>query len=195
MARARRIRYSLSNFASFGFSGWIADENAPGFHVFHRYRSCANDCSFADCHARSHECIRTNPGLGPNRNRRTKQGKIRLRVVVCSCANMSAMRNCYASSERHAAEVVDQRVLTNRAFISRLEIPREIDRCRWIYMNAATNPCSETAEQKSPPAEAGPRTEPKKRPREGPQHPADDVASWVFPGAAIFFNVQHAKHH
>src|SRR6266545_798724 len=62
-------------------------------------------------------------------------------------------------------------------------------------MNATTNLCSETTKQKSPPAETGPRTEPKKRARETPQHPADDLAGRIFPGAAILFNVQHPKDH
>ena len=62
-------------------------------------------------------------------------------------------------------------------------------------MNATTNLCSETTKQKSPPAETGPGTEPKKRARETPQHPADDLAGRIFPGAAILFNVQHPKDH
>jgi hypothetical protein len=60
-------------------------------------------------------------------------------------------------------------------------------------MNAATYLCSETAEQKSPPAETRPGTEPKERLRKGPQHPAGDLAGRIFPGATILFNVQQAK--
>ena len=60
-------------------------------------------------------------------------------------------------------------------------------------MNAPTDLCSETTEQKSPPAETGPGAEPKKRLPEGPQHSARELTWRVFPGAAILFNVQHAR--
>jgi hypothetical protein len=42
-------------------------------------------------------------------------------------------------------------------------------------MNAVTDLCSKTAKQKSPPAEARPGAEPKKRLRECPQHPAREL--------------------
>ena len=58
-------------------------------------------------------------------------------------------------------------------------------------MNVATNFCSKTAKQKSPPAETRPGTEPKKRLGKHPQHAADDLARRVFSGATILFNVQH----
>jgi hypothetical protein len=60
-------------------------------------------------------------------------------------------------------------------------------------MNASTDLCSETAEQKSSPAETGPGAEPKKRLRKSPQNAATDLTRRVFPGAAILFNVQHVK--
>jgi len=94
---------------------------------------------------------------------------------VCSRANMSAVGNCYASPQRHPAEIVNERTLTDRRFISGFKIPREINCRRRIHMNAVTDLCSKTAKQKSPPAEAGPGAEPKKRLRECPQHPAREL--------------------
>jgi len=62
-------------------------------------------------------------------------------------------------------------------------------------MNPATDFRPEAAEQKSPPTETRPGTKPKKRLRESPQYPADDLARGVLPGAPILFNVQHRKNH
>src|SRR5436189_6374226 len=76
---------------------------------------------------------------------------------------MSAVGNCYASPQRHPAEIVNERTLTDRRFISGFKIPREINFRRRIHMNAVTDLCSKTAKQKSPPAEARPGAEPKKR--------------------------------
>src|SRR5207249_506459 len=70
---ARRIARSLSNLASFDFTRRISDNNAPGSDVLYRYRPCTNDRSFADCHPRPDECIRTNPCLRTDRDRRAKQ--------------------------------------------------------------------------------------------------------------------------
>src|SRR6266542_551701 len=175
-APARRLARSLSNLAFFSFARRVPDHNAPGSYVLHRYRSCTNDGPFADCHARPHERIRTDPRLGADRNRRTQQRKIGLGVIMCSCAKMSAVRDCCARTQRHAAEIVNKRMLADGAFISRLEVPREINRRRRIHMNIATNFCSETTKQKSPPAETRPGTEPKKWLGESPQHAADNLA-------------------
>jgi uncharacterized protein (DUF1330 family) len=120
---ARRIARSLSNLASLDFTRRISDNNAPGSDVRHRYRPCTNDRSFADCHPRPDECIRTNPCLRADHDRRTKQREIRLCVIVGSCANMSTMGDCYPRSERYPAEIVNERMLADRAFISRLEVP------------------------------------------------------------------------
>src|SRR5438067_12697936 len=60
-------------------------------------------------------------------------------------------------------------------------------------MNVATNFCSETAKQKSPPTETRSRAEPKERLGKHPQHAPGDLARRVFPSAAILFNVQHAS--
>src|SRR5262249_53091180 len=192
-APACRIAHSLSDLASFRFACWVPDHNAPGFHIPHRYRPCTNDRAFANCHAGPHERVCTNPGFWADHNRRTQQRKIRFRVIVCSCANMSTVRNCYACPKLNLAEIENERVLANRAFISRLEVPWEINCRRRIYVNAATNLCSKTAEQKSSPSKKGPWTEPKKRLGERPEHPANDLTRGVLPGAAILLNVQHTK--
>ena len=42
-------------------------------------------------------------------------------------------------------------------------------------MNAPTDLCSKTTEQKSPPAETGPGAEPEQRLREGPQQAAREL--------------------
>jgi len=62
-------------------------------------------------------------------------------------------------------------------------------------VNAATNLCSETAKQKSPPAETRPWIEPEKRLGDVPQYPSDHFARWIFPGATVSLNVQHLKNH
>ena len=113
----------MSNLASFDFTRRISDNNAPGSDVLHRYGPCTNDRSFADCHPRPDECIRTNPCLRADHDRRTKQREIRLCVIVRSCANMSTMGDCYPRSERYPAEIVNEGMLADRAFISRLEVP------------------------------------------------------------------------
>jgi len=165
----------LSNLAPFSFTRRISDNNAPGLYVFHCYRSCTNDRSLADCHTRPDERIRTNPRLGTDRDWRTQQRKIRLGVIVCSCANMSAVGDCYPRPKCHRSKIVNKCLLPDGAFISCLQIPREINCRRRIHMNAATDLCSKTAEQKSPPRETRPGAEPKQRLRETPQYPADQL--------------------
>src|SRR5580765_6330879 len=106
---------------------------------------------------------------------------------------MRAVRDRYPRSQRHAAEIVNKRMLGDSALVSGLEVPWEINRRGWIHMNTATKFCSETAKQKSPPAETRPRAEPKKRLGKHPQHAPRDLARRVFPGATILFNLQHAS--
>jgi hypothetical protein len=86
-------------------------------------------------------------------------------------------------------------MLPDGAFISSLEVPWKINRRRRIHMNPATDFRPEAAEQKSPPTETRPGTKPKKRLRQSPQDPADDLARGVLPGSPILFNVQHRKNH
>src|SRR5262249_55409524 len=116
-----------------------------GSHGLHRNCSCTYNCAFTDCDTWPDECIRTNPSVGADDNRRTQQRKIRFGIIMCSRAKMRAMRNRYPRTEPHMAKVIDKRLFTDRAFISRLEIPREINRRRWIHMYTATDLCPETA--------------------------------------------------
>ena len=90
---------------------------------------------------------------------------------------MRAVRDRSARPQCHAAEIVNECMLGDGAFVSGLEVPWKINRRGRIHMNIATNPGSETAKQKSPPAETRPRAEPEKRLGEHPQHPSDDLAS------------------
>ena len=114
------------------------------------------------------ERIRTNPCLGTDDDRRAQQRKIGLGIIVCSRAKVRAMRDRDAWPQRDSTEIVNKRLLADRAFVSGLEIPREINCRRWIHMYASTNFSSETTKQKSPPAKARPRTETKKRLRKRP---------------------------
>jgi hypothetical protein len=58
-------------------------------------------------------------------------------------------------------------------------------------MDAPTDVCPETTEQKSSPTKKRPRTEPKKRLRQHPQHTTRHLARCVLLRSAIFFNIQH----
>lgn len=60
-------------------------------------------------------------------------------------------------------------------------------------MDPATDFRPKAAEQKSSPTETRSGTKPKKRLRESPQHPADDLVPGILPGAPILFNVQHRE--
>jgi hypothetical protein len=84
-------------------------------------------------------------------------------------------------------------VLADRAFISSLEMPREIDCRRWIDMHTSANLCSETAKQKSSPTETRPGTESEKRLRKCPKYTASHLARCVLFSPAIFFNIEHAS--
>jgi hypothetical protein len=44
-------------------------------------------------------------------------------VIVRSCANMSAVRDRYLRSERYPAQIVNEGMLADRAFISHLDVP------------------------------------------------------------------------
>src|SRR5262249_27700608 len=175
-ALARRIVRSLNNLALLTFAGRISENAAPGLSVLHCHCSCTHNSPFPYCDPRPDEGIGANPRLRANGNRRTQQGKIRLRMIVRSRAKMRAMRDRHARAECHAPEVVNKRLLADRAFIASLEIPGEINRCRWINVNAPTDLCSETSKQKSSPTKAWPRTEPEKRLRERPQPPTSHLA-------------------
>src|SRR5437764_21780 len=119
----------LRDFASFAFARWVSDHNSPGAYILHRDRSCTNNCPFTDCYARPHERIGTNPSVRTDHNWRTQQRKICFGMIVCSCAKMRAMRDCYPRPQRHTAEIINERMLANGAFISGFKIPREIN-CR-----------------------------------------------------------------
>jgi len=182
----------LTALALLAFARWISDDDASRFYVLHRNCSCTNNCSLANCDTWAYERIRTNPRVGANHNRRTQQRKIRLGMIVCSRAEMGAMRDRDARTECHATEIIHERLLADCALISSLKIPRKIDCRRWIYMHASTNLCAEPPKQKSSPTKTRPGTESEKRQRQRPQHSADHIARCVLPSAAIFFNIQHS---
>src|SRR4029077_7896959 len=148
-----------------------------------------------NCDTRAHERIRTNPCVGANHNRRTQQRKIRLGMIVCSRAKMRAMRDRDARPERHAAKIINERLLADRSFISSLKMPREINCRRWIDMHTSANLRSETAKQESSPTETSPGTESEKQLCECPYYTAYHLARCVLLRSAIFFNVQHRKDH
>ena len=186
---------SLSDLAALAFARRISHNYGLRFYVLYRNRSCTNNCSFTNCDTWAHERIRTNPRVGANHNRRTQQRKIWLGMIVCSRAKMRAMRDGDARPQRDAAKIVDERLLANRAFISGLEIPREINRRRWINMHTSADLCPETAKQESSPTETRPGTKPEKRLRKRPKHAASHLARSVLSRPAIFSNVQHRKDH
>jgi hypothetical protein len=81
------------------------------------------------------------------------------------------MRDRRATAYRDSAEIINKSMLANGTFIARFKVPGEINRRRRINVNATTKLCSETAKQKSPPAETRLRTEPEKRLSDPPHYP------------------------
>jgi hypothetical protein len=190
-APARRTARSLSDLALLAFARGVSDNDTSRSYVLHRNCSCTNNCALANCDTWTDKRIRTDPRVGANHNRRTHQRKIRLGMIVCSRAKMRAMRDRDPRPQRYAPEIINQYVLADRAFISGIKIPREINRRRWIDMHASANLCAEAPKQKSSPTETRPWTEPEKRLRECPQHTARHLARCVLSRTAILLNVQH----
>jgi len=183
---------SLSDLPALDFARRISHDNGSRFHILYRNCSCTNNCSVANCDTRAHKRIRANPRVRPNYNRRTQERKIRFGVIVCSRAKMRAMRDGDARPQRHAAKIINKYVLADRAFISSLEMPGEINCRRWIDMHTSANLCSETAKQKSSPTETRPGTESEKRLCKRPHYTACHLARCVLLRSAIFPNVQHS---
>ena len=191
-ALVRRAARSLSTLALLAFAGRVSDNDCPRFYILHRNCSRTNNCSLANCDARTHERIRTNPRVGANHNGRAQQRKIRLGMIVCSGAKMRAVRDRNARPERHTPKIINKYLLADGAFISSLEIPWEINRRRRIDMHASANLCAETPKQESSPTKTRPWTKPKKRQHECPKHTATHLTCRVLLRSAILRNVQHA---
>lgn len=81
------------------------------------------------------------------------------RLFVGAGAEMDALRNLGAATNRHLAQVVNKGPLSDGRIVSDFEIPGIINDSRRIDIRALPYPGTKTAQQPAPKAEAGPGRE------------------------------------
>ena len=138
-------------------SRWIAGDNCPRFHIFHRDRSRSDNGAFPDGHSRANKGVGTYPSLVSNYDGRFEQWQIQLLVVVRAGAKLGPMGNRDLLPERYGAKIVDERVLSDRAPIAHRKVPGKIDPGGGIGVDMRSNLGAEAPQHKPAPTKTGPR--------------------------------------
>jgi hypothetical protein len=93
-------------------------------------------------------------------------------------------------TERDRAEIVNKRLLANRAPRARGKIPWKINPRGGISVNVRAHFRSKATQDKTTPSKTGARATAKGQPPQSPQRPPDQLTAGILPGPAVCGNVQ-----
>jgi hypothetical protein len=125
--------------AALNYAGRVASDYDPGFDVLDDDRARANDGSSTNDGSWPDERIGADPTVVIDLNWRLLKGHARSVVVVCSGAEMRALRHRDPRANGDRTEIIDECVLPDSAPVANTQVPREVNGCRAVNVHVPTN--------------------------------------------------------